>query len=88
MDEAPRLMERSGKAQGGGYSEEATRRGSTEFDRLIRVTFDTDPNAIILSRLDTGEFVDVNNSFCNLTGYAREGVVGKITVPAEILAKS
>ncbi|MDR3641023.1 MAG: PAS domain S-box protein, partial [Humidesulfovibrio sp.] len=43
------------------------------FSSLFRLS----PDSIVLSELDTGVIVDVNESFTNIQGVAREDVVGK-----------
>lgn len=44
---------------------------------LFRNAFHSSPDSLIVSRLDNGLFIDVNDGFCRLTGFAREEVIGK-----------
>jgi PAS domain S-box-containing protein len=43
----------------------------------FRLIFETNPDAINISRMDDGYFVEVNNGFENITGYTRDEVIGK-----------
>lgn len=58
--------------------QEAARR---ESERLFQAIFDESSLAIVLSDLETGEFVDVNQRYCAIKGVAKEDVVG--TVPTD-----
>jgi len=49
------------------------RRVEAKFQKI----FDTSPDAIIVSRLDDGRLIDVNDGFCALSGYRREEVIAK-----------
>ncbi len=51
-----------------------------ENERKFRTIFDTSPDAITISRLSDGKFVDFNNGFCQLTGFTREEPTGKSAV--------
>jgi PAS domain S-box-containing protein len=39
--------------------------------------FNTSPNIMGLSTLDTGVFVEINKAFCDILGYSQEEVIGK-----------
>ena len=41
--------------------------------------FDLSPQAISLTKLNTGQLIDVNNKFCHLTGYSKNELIGKST---------
>jgi diguanylate cyclase (GGDEF)-like protein/PAS domain S-box-containing protein len=56
---------------------EATRRYS---ERLFSTAFDESPEAIGLSRLSDGLFVDVNQEWLHMTGYSRDEVIGRTVV--------
>ncbi len=45
-------------------------------EALYRVTFESTPDAITISRLDDGRYLAVNDSFCSITGYSRQEVLG------------
>ena len=42
----------------------------------VEITFDSSPNAEIISRLSDGYITDVNNAFTKLTGYTKEESIG------------
>ena len=42
----------------------------------VEITFNSSPNAEIISRLSDGYITDVNNAFIKLTGYAKQELVG------------
>lgn len=46
-------------------------------ENLFSKVFQTSPDGISISRLDTGEFVEVNRSFETLTAYSRDELIGK-----------
>ncbi len=39
--------------------------------------FHTSPDAITITRLSDGEYIDVNEGFCTLTGYTRDEIIGR-----------
>jgi PAS domain S-box-containing protein len=41
--------------------------------------FDTSPYGIIITRLPSGQIIDINKGFLNITGYSREEIFGKTT---------
>lgn len=53
-------------------TEEALRESEEKF----RSVFDLSPQAIALSDLQTGVFVDVNENFCGLSKYAKDEILG------------
>ncbi|MFW6289575.1 MAG: PAS domain S-box protein [Mariniphaga sp.] len=58
------------------YAEEALRRSEEKFE----VAFRSNPNVLILSDLETGKIYEVNDTFCSLTGFEKEDVIGKSTL--------
>ena len=44
---------------------------------ILKQLFDSSPTATALTRLSDGKFVDVNEAFLRLYGYARDEVIGK-----------
>lgn len=48
-----------------------------ESEERFRLAFNTIPDAVSLSRTSDGTYIDVNEKFCQLTGYTREEVIGK-----------
>ncbi len=50
-----------------------------ESESMFRTIFDLSPQAIALSELETGKLREVNQTFCELTQFARQDVVGKTT---------
>ncbi len=54
-------------------------------DRFLKV-FRHSPYAIVLSRLQTGEYIDVNEAWSGLTGYKANEVVGQRTLSVGVWA--
>lgn len=46
-------------------------------EELFRTAFQTSPESLVISNLADGLFVDVNQGFCDLSGYQRHEVLGK-----------
>ena len=46
-------------------------------EELYRVTFQAIPDAITLTKLEDGRFIEVNEGFCAMTGFSREEVIGR-----------
>jgi PAS domain S-box-containing protein len=46
-------------------------------NELFRIAFTTSPDAISISDLETGEYVDVNEGYAHLTGYSKDEIIGK-----------
>jgi two-component system cell cycle sensor histidine kinase/response regulator CckA len=45
----------------------------------FRKAFNANPEPITISRVSDGSLIDVNESFCRVTGYRREEVIGRTT---------
>ena len=54
----------------------------TNFEKLFR----TSPNPILLSTLDDGHFIEVNEAFCELVGYQNEELVGHSSIALGVWA--
>ena len=67
-----------------GFARDITKRKQAE-DALLeseskfRTLFDSSPQAIALTSIETGRLIDVNKKLCVLTKYAREEIIGKDT---------
>ena len=61
-------------------AEEALRQSEERF----RLTFLTSPDSININRLEDGMYVDINEGFTRLTGFAREDVIGKTSLAINI----
>ncbi len=48
-----------------------------ESEELFRLAFHASPDAVNLNLLENGIYIDINEGFTRLTGYAREEVLGK-----------
>jgi PAS domain-containing protein len=44
---------------------------------LFKQIFDSSPAATVLSEIETGKYIDVNNSFERILGYTKEETIGK-----------
>ncbi|MGC8803211.1 MAG: PAS domain S-box protein, partial [Bacteroidales bacterium] len=48
-----------------------------ESNERFKLAFQTSPDSININRMSDGLYVEVNEGFCNITGYSREEVLGK-----------
>jgi len=48
-----------------------------ESEEKYRTTFQGSPDSITITRMEDGRYLEVNDGFCNITGYTREEVIGK-----------
>ena len=46
-------------------------------EQLFRAVFEASPESVCILDVQTGKYVDVNNSFCQTTGWSREDAVGR-----------
>ncbi|MEW6672306.1 MAG: PAS domain S-box protein [Thermodesulfobacteriota bacterium] len=53
-------------------------------EERFRTAFQTSPDSISISRLSDGLFIDINEGFTDLTGYAREDVEGKTSLDINV----
>ena len=51
-----------------------------ESEELFRLAFHASPDAMNLNLLENGAYIDINEGFTRLTGYAREEVLGKTSL--------
>lgn len=49
----------------------------SESEEKFRLAFFTSPDSININRLEDGLYIDINNSFTQITGYTREETIGK-----------
>lgn len=61
-------------------AEESLRRS----EELFRLAFETSPDASAITTVERGIFIDVNQSFSELTGYSKEQVLGKSSLDLKI----
>jgi PAS domain S-box-containing protein len=61
-------------------AEEGLRRSEEKFSSAFRLS----PDSININRLSDGVYVDVNEGFTKITGYTREDVLGKSSLPREL----
>jgi PAS domain S-box-containing protein len=60
------------------FSQLKTATALRQSEERYRVTFQAIPDAITLTKLADGRFLEVNEGFCAMTGFSREEVIGKI----------
>lgn len=65
-------------------AEQALRLSEETFSK----SFSASPSAITITRLADGKHVEVNETFCNLTGYTPEEVIGKTAVELNLWVNS
>ncbi len=53
-------------------------------ENLFRTVFEIAPDAVAISKLETGIYVDVNQSFSDLTGYTKDELIGKSAIDLNI----
>ena len=54
-----------------------TERALRDSESKFRCLFDLSPQAISVTEFKTGRLIDVNNKFCEVTGYSKEEIVGR-----------
>lgn len=65
-----------------GFSSDVTKQKT--FERKFEAVFYYSPMPILVSRIEDGTVLDVNNAWCNLLGYNRSDVVGKSTIDLHV----
>ncbi len=71
----------------GGLIIMVNQRSNAEMAEAIRhfeLIFNTSPDAAVITRLEDGEILDVNNGFTVLTGFSRAEAIGKSSIEARI----
>ncbi len=53
-------------------------------EEIFRVAFQTSPNAITLTTIKDGIYVDINDAFSNMLGYSKKDVIGKSSLVLNI----
>ncbi|HXI33027.1 MAG TPA: PAS domain S-box protein [Gemmatimonadales bacterium] len=66
LDEARRVAQQAGAAL-------------SKSEEKFAIAFRSSPLPSLITRLDDGLMIDVNDAFCTATGYAREDVIGRST---------
>jgi len=57
-------------------SEQLVRESEEKFSKAFR----SSPNGIAITELDTGRYIEVNDSFCQMYGYPKEEMLGRTSV--------
>ncbi len=55
-----------------------------EAQNNLETIFNTVPDAVLVTRLDNGAFIAINDGFLALTGYSRDEVMGKTTLDVNL----
>ena len=55
-------------------------------DAFFQTVFQASPDVAILTRVCDGEIIHVNESFCRITGYTQDEVIGKTTIELQLYA--
>ncbi len=55
-------------------------------DAFFQTVFQSSPDIAILTRVCDGEIIHVNESFCRITGYTQNEVIGKATIELQLYA--
>ncbi len=74
------LAEQAAIAIGKKNAEEQLRQSEEKF----RTAFETSPDAIAISEVSSGKYLDINKGFCRLTKYSKEEIIGKSSKKLEI----
>jgi len=62
------------------WAEEALRKSEEQ----LRLAFYTSPDALVISRVENGVYVDINQGFTKISGYSREEVIGRSAMDINI----
>lgn len=54
-----------------------TEKALRESEEKFRITFDSAPDSVTISRIEDGRYLYVNDGFCSFTGYSKEEAIGK-----------
>jgi PAS domain S-box-containing protein len=60
-------------------AEEKVRESEEKFSRIFQST----PDAVTITRLEDGVYVEVNKAFTDVTGFRREEVIGRTSLPGQ-----
>ncbi len=55
-----------------------------ESEEIFRLTYSASPDAVTISRLDDGRYMDVNEGFTRATGFSREEAIGRTALELNI----
>ena len=58
--------------------------GMSEANEDLQLIFNTSPDAAIITRLEDGRIIDVNEGYISITGYSREEMAGKSSLDINI----
>ncbi|MBW2093675.1 MAG: PAS domain S-box protein [Deltaproteobacteria bacterium] len=54
-----------------------TEKALRESEEKFRITFESAPDSVTISRIEDGRYLYVNNAFCSFTGYSKDEAIGK-----------
>lgn len=64
---------------------ESMEKAFRESEDRYRKTFEAAPDSIMILRMRDGEYLDVNDAFCRLTGFSKEEMIGKRTSEIDMI---
>lgn len=81
-------LERMNKALQADISErERIEHALRESEERYRKTFETAPDAITITEIKTGRFIQVNDAFCRLSGYSRREALDRTALELNLFEK-
>lgn len=78
------LEDLSGSIRGMMAAVETREQSIIESEARFRTVFETNPDAVLITSLDNGQIVSVNDAFLSTSGYTHEEIIGKTTLEIDL----